>query len=384
MSQEQRRDFWIYLDEFQNFITPSMAEILSGARKYRIGLILAHQELHQLQRDTDVASAVMSNPYTRVVFRVGDADANVLSKGFASFEARDLQNLEVGEAICRVERSDFDFNLSVPLPEEPDPALASETRNRVVTASREKFASPRAEVEAALSRAADVESPSLEPRLKRAASPKRVESEVAPEATPAVEAPPVVKPARYEPIAEVPKPVLLPGEGIGGAQHQATQKRIKEAAEELGFLAVIEKQIPNGSVDLWLQRDGFAVACEISVTTTIDHEFRNVRKCLDVDCAQVAVISSKASRLQQIREAVLAALGPEAGARVGYYTPDDFIAWLNSLPPIAAVSISTEPTVTMRRGRKVTRRSSSLTPEERKQKEAERIALIAEVMGNKR
>ena len=199
-----------------------------------------------------------------------------------------------------------------------------------------------------------------------------------------MEAPPVDKAATIEPVAEVPKPVLPPGEGIGGAQHQATQKRIKEAAEKLGFLAVIEKQIPNGSVDLWLQRDGFSVACEISVTTTIDHEFRNVRKCLEVDFAKVAVISSKSPRLEQIREAVLAALGPDAGARVGYYTPDDFIAWLNSLPAITTVPVSNEPTVTMRRGRKVTRKASSLTPEERKQKEAERIALIAEVMGSQR
>ena len=52
-----RRDFWLYVDEFHNFITPSMAEILSGARKYRLGLVLAHQELRQLERDSEVASA---------------------------------------------------------------------------------------------------------------------------------------------------------------------------------------------------------------------------------------------------------------------------------------------------------------------------------------
>ncbi|MFM2296041.1 MAG: hypothetical protein RLZZ350_2454 [Verrucomicrobiota bacterium] len=69
-----RRDFWIYADEFHNYITPSMAEILSGARKYRIGLTLAHHELHQLQRSPEVASAVMSHPFTRIVFRVGDED----------------------------------------------------------------------------------------------------------------------------------------------------------------------------------------------------------------------------------------------------------------------------------------------------------------------
>src|SRR5947208_7206793 len=112
MSRQQqaasvRRDFWCYIDEFHHFITPSMAEILAGARKYRIGLILAHQELRQLQRDSEVASAVMSNPYTRVCFRVGDDDAKKLADGFASFEARDLQNLGTGEAIARIERSAF-------------------------------------------------------------------------------------------------------------------------------------------------------------------------------------------------------------------------------------------------------------------------------------
>ena len=111
-----RRDYWIYIDEFANFITPSMAEILSGARKYRIGLTLAHHELHQLQRNPEVASAVMSHPFTRIVFRVGDDDAKKLAEGFSYFEAKDLRNLETGQAVCRVERSDCDFNLTVPLP----------------------------------------------------------------------------------------------------------------------------------------------------------------------------------------------------------------------------------------------------------------------------
>lgn len=380
MSEAHRKNFWLYIDEFQNFITPSMAEILTGARKYRLGLVLAHQELRQLQRDSEAASAVMSNPYTRVVFRVGDEDARKLAEGFGSFEARDLQNLGTGEAICRVERSDFDFNLSVPLPKEPDPSLASEIRKRVVTASREKFALPRAEVEAALLRAAEVESLPRVPRPTPAESSKPVESKVESVPPSRIETPRVDTPTAG-PVEKVPRPVLRPSdEGIGGAQHQATQKRIKEAAEKLGFLAVIEKAIPNGSVDLWLQRNGFAIACEISVTTTIDHEFRNVRKCLELDCAHVAVISSKPQRLEQIRDAVAGGLGSDAAAKAGFYMPDDFIAWLNTLAPVAPVPVSTEPTVTTRRGRKVTRKVQNLTPVELKEKEAARIALIAEVM----
>src|ERR1700740_1375479 len=92
-----------------------MAAILAGARKYNLGLILAHQELHQLSnRDSDVASAVISNAYTRVCFRLGDFDAKKLEYGFAIFKAKDLQNLAVGEAICRMERAEYDFNLRTP------------------------------------------------------------------------------------------------------------------------------------------------------------------------------------------------------------------------------------------------------------------------------
>ena len=107
-----RNPFYLYIDEFHNFVSPSLAAILSGARKYSLGLILAHQELHQLaSRDSDVASAVISNPFTRVCFRLGDSDAKKLEDGFSFFKARDLQNLGLGEAICRVERSEYDFNL---------------------------------------------------------------------------------------------------------------------------------------------------------------------------------------------------------------------------------------------------------------------------------
>jgi len=380
MSQEARRDFWLYIDEFHSFITPSMAEILAGARKYRVGLILAHQELHQLQRDAEVASAI-SNCATRVVFRVGDNDAHSLEKGFSSFTAKDLQNLATGEAIARIERSDADFNLCIPWPAEVDPQQAAETRKRAITVSREKYATPRAEIEAALFQAAKVEPapPPKKPVEKKVEPPK---PEVVPE--PVIELPPQAEPSP-PPLAEVRTPMPLPMvEGMGGAEHKAIQKRIKEAAEGLGFLAVIEKEIPHGSVDLALMRNGgVTIACEISVTTTIDQEFGNVRKCLDAGFTQVAVISGKAQRLELIKEAVVAGVGAEKSSMVSYFTPDSFIDWLKALPVVESLPVSSEPTVTMRRGRTVTRKAPALTAEERRQKEAAHLKMIAEVMRRK-
>lgn len=101
LPKSQRDPYYIYLDEFQNFITPSITRILSGARKYGLGLVLAHQELGQID-DTKILNSVISNPYTRICFRLGDADAKRLENGFSYFEQSDLQSLGTGEAIMRV------------------------------------------------------------------------------------------------------------------------------------------------------------------------------------------------------------------------------------------------------------------------------------------
>ncbi len=99
-----RNDFFLYIDEFQNFITPSMSYILSGARKYHLGLILAHQDMQQLQKyDTELASSVVVNAGTRICFRLGDTDAKRFASGFSYFDAADLENLHIGEAIGRIE-----------------------------------------------------------------------------------------------------------------------------------------------------------------------------------------------------------------------------------------------------------------------------------------
>jgi hypothetical protein len=95
--EEERKDFFLYIDEFQNFSTDSFAVILSEARKYRLGLTIAHQYIGQLvnQGNTTVKDAVFGNVGTMVVFRVGADDAEFLEKEFSpEFLATDLVNLE--------------------------------------------------------------------------------------------------------------------------------------------------------------------------------------------------------------------------------------------------------------------------------------------------
>ncbi|HEV8718579.1 MAG TPA: type IV secretory system conjugative DNA transfer family protein [Candidatus Binatia bacterium] len=92
VAEENRRDFSVYLDEFQTFTTLSLANMLAELRKYRVGLVLVHQYLSQL--DPKVRDAVLGNVGTVISFRVGSSDAEIREKEFyPELTAIDLVNL---------------------------------------------------------------------------------------------------------------------------------------------------------------------------------------------------------------------------------------------------------------------------------------------------
>lgn len=98
LPEDERKDFYLYIDEFQNFITDSISTILSEARKYRLDLIIAHQYLGQLtdeKGNSDIRDAVLGNAGTMAAFRIGPEDAELLAKEFAPvFGPYDLMNVE--------------------------------------------------------------------------------------------------------------------------------------------------------------------------------------------------------------------------------------------------------------------------------------------------
>lgn len=99
--EDQRRDFCLYVDEFQNFSTDSFATILSEARKYRLNLVVANQFITQLSEE--VRDAVFGNIGTVIAHRVGTADAEALEKYFRPvFDIDDLQRLPTANSIVRM------------------------------------------------------------------------------------------------------------------------------------------------------------------------------------------------------------------------------------------------------------------------------------------
>jgi hypothetical protein len=187
-----------------------------------------------------------------------------------------------------------------------------------------------------------------------------------------------------EPSAALPKHEPPRDLGRGGAQHRAIQERIQAEAHALGFLAEIERQLAgqsNEAADLVVRKGDFAVAVEISVTTTVDHEFGNVKKCLSAGFTRVAVVSPKPEHLKAIGEAVRAGLGHELTARASFHSPDEFISELSRLAQQAEASAQPPtPQESVSRGYKVRRQGPSLTSVEHKAKEDGAIRVIAETM----
>jgi len=150
MPEEDRKDFFLYVDEFQNFATPSFANILSEARKYRLSLIMAHQYVMQL--DEIVADAVFGNVGSMVTFRVGAADAELLEKEYApTFIIEDIVNLPKFQIFLKLM---IDGISSQPFSALTMPPIGSRTGSaeKVIRVSRERYGVNRSVIEEKITR----------------------------------------------------------------------------------------------------------------------------------------------------------------------------------------------------------------------------------------
>lgn len=325
LREEERRPFYLYIDEFHNFITPSVASILAGARKYRMGLTLAHQDLRQLSaRDPEVLNSVLTNPYSRICFRVGDHDAKALSEGLAHFDRTDLQNLGTGQAIVRVERAEYDFTLDTSMLPDVAGDEASERREKVIRVSRERYACPREDVEHLLGQ-------EREEKVVETSGKGRVE------ATPAVmESKPAMarEAEKKAPSSPVERPkVSAATPGRGGRQHKYLQELVKRWGEANGWRATIEEGILDGlgRVDVALRKGGRSVACEVSVTTDAEHEIGNAQKCLAAGFDRVVLIVTGKNKLQRLTKALDTTLSEEERLRASVVSPDELFTLLGAM-----------------------------------------------------
>jgi len=145
MPEEERKDFYLYIDEFQNFTTDSIATILSEARKYRLCLTLAHQYMPQLKEE--IKNAVIGNVGAIASYRIGATDAEFLENQFSpEFSKFDLSNLDNYQYLVKMlidSKITSPFKINAPIPQHGDRDKVEKIR----AISRVKYGRPRALVE---------------------------------------------------------------------------------------------------------------------------------------------------------------------------------------------------------------------------------------------
>lgn len=317
----KRSPLFLYLDEFHNFITPSIKEMLSGVRKYNVGLILAHQDLQQLQHaDTELLNSVVTNTYNRIVFRVGEPDAKNLQEGFMHFDFSDLQNLGIGEAIIRIEQPQFDCSLDTfPLED-----ISKENENKklkLITANtRANFATPRENVEM---------------QLHQSLFPLRsVNEEERSDLHENIQVP--AETFSKEVLHEIPTDYsVLRTEHKTQTElsrHRYLQTLVKKIAESKGYIAILEQQLPEGrgQVDVLLTKGRKTIAVEICVTTNVEWETHNIAKCIKAKYDTVISICGDTNQLEKIKQSCVKEIENFEEQYVQFFTPESLISFFET------------------------------------------------------
>lgn len=127
VSASDRKDFFLYIDEFQNYVTDSIESILSEARKYRLGLIVAHQYLGQLHKsdaltksDVNLKDAIFGNVGSMMTYKIGPEDSKMMEEQFSPvYSSQDFMNMDKFQAalrLCVDGQPSRGFSLDVPRP----------------------------------------------------------------------------------------------------------------------------------------------------------------------------------------------------------------------------------------------------------------------------
>ena len=365
--ERQRTPTFLYVDEAQEYFDDTIETILSQARKYRVGITAAHQTLDQLS--PRLRSAFLSNTSFKCVGGVSAKDARALASELHTtpefIEGMRKRRERTEFAVWLKHRTPQALRLDVPLGFlERQATLSEEAFDQLLEANRSRYCGKLADV-------LQFEMPMPPKRAHEEAKAREQRpSEITPEREDSETAP---RPASSSSRRSRP-PIEEREFGKGGPKHRYLQSLVKELAEQQGFKATIEAPLKDGSgqVDVLLERDGVAVAVEISVSTPVAQEQDNLRKCMDADFDRVAVVLAKSRATSgKYSAALLEGLGTEERERVSILAPEelpDYIAALAPAPP---------PTESIVKGYRVRVSRAAVSPEEARVRRDQLAKLVA-------
>lgn len=363
----ERTPTFVYIDEAQDYFDENIGQLLSQARKYRLGMVLAHQNLDQLP--AGLRASVMANASTKFAGGLSAKDASALSAEMrcdSEFLGRMRRRKQETTFACFVRNfTPHAVEVTIPLGHvESLPTLAEDAYAALIEANRARYCVTVAEIEAlsrTTSEASMVASATPAQTVRRKETPPWVETPspapprppaTYPDATDTTREPASAPSARSRPRAP-PDPAPL---GRGGARHKYVQQVIKQAAEERNIRATIEEPLPEGGrVDVALSLGDKRIACEVSVTTAREQELGNVEKCLAAGYSEVVLIASSERHRTNLRKFITPHLDESACDLVRFLMVEEVIDYLDE---VAASPEASEVTVRGYRVR-VTRKTVS-------------------------
>ena len=346
LGKHQRIPFYLYIDEFQNFATESFKVMLSEARKYGLSLIMAHQSLSQIS--DDLRSLILGSAGIQVYFRVNRQDAQTLAKEAFQYsgnwerEIEELQHLpprmcyvkhKIQGGIKRLYTQKVEAASEMPGVSEEKHSNLSPLGMKYLL-PREEFIAETRHRQELIEQAAKAKAPAV-PENATPMLPEAVSESIPTENTDREPKPDKrLRQSRNKTIP-VPTGIELPDvslvSGVNDVkverEHRRLQNLIKLAAEKNGYKAVIEEPTPDkeGRVDVGLERDGKRVACEVSVTTTPEHELANIEKCLAAGYDPVILCSPDKRLLEKVKALVSLDIAKSDQSKILFLLPEELL-----------------------------------------------------------
>jgi DNA helicase HerA-like ATPase len=375
----------VYVDEAQEYFDDSIETILNQARKYRVGLTLAHQTLDQLS--PRLRSALFSNTSFKCAGGVSAKDARALADELHTtpefIEGMKRRGARSEFAAWVKHRTGQAIRLSVELGFlERQPTLAEEEYDDLIALNRTRYCGTLAEIVpfrrvTPASRPEPAAEPPKPPPAARSADVGKEADQHAPQPERVAPSPEPVRAtsdiARTETEVSASATVEVRELGKGGAKHRYLQSIVKDLAEANGIKATLEAPLTTGGqVDVLLERSGVIAAVEISVSTLVEHERENIRKCFAAKIPRIAVVLAK-SKLSQAnyKAALTVAIPSDYRERVVFLTPEELPDFIAQLAPAA------QGTESIVRGYRVKHSFVATTPEEANVRRAALARLLA-------
>lgn len=387
----ERRPCFVYIDEAADYFDDRIGSLLNQARKYKVGMTLAHQNLDQLS--ATLRASFFSSTSIKFAGGVSNKDAAAFGAEMhvdAEFVQAQRKRKTTTSFACYVRNiTPQALGISVPLGVVEQLATMDSGNQQLLQAlNRAEYCVPLHLVPVPLP-PPQSEKPKKQ-QTQRIASPEPL-SPRAPDQAPVV-IPPLneVSEVVEHPVAATPRRAVPPRKvtaafaappplGRGGKEHKYLQNLIKEFAISKGYHAVIEEQILDGTgrVDVSLTRDALRIACEISVTTGRDHELGNIEKCLAAGYAHVLFVSADQRHVKAMEKLATSQFEDDERAKVHFANPEESLALIEGWTGMAVA--------TTVRGYKVRTTTAVIDPEEAARRRSAVASVIAKsLQGSKR